>query len=138
MCRWVNVCLNGEWTFIFWLLVSCHIDLNYNTIYSQFAILVSHLWTRNWWPFRSIRIQPRFLVGVRVARSSVFCEMFCGFFVFLSFCFCHSAVCPSITASDYPFGSNNNIFSFSIFHIATHVKHSSSELWQNGTLGVHL
>jgi len=70
---------------------------------------------------------PPVFSGVPVARSLVFCVMFCeSLFVFLSFYFCHSAVCPSITASEYPFGSYNNIFSFSIFHISTHVKHSPS------------
>jgi hypothetical protein len=77
------------------------------------------MWSRNYLPFRSTRVHTLVFSGVRVARSLVFCVVFCHF----SFGYC--IVCPSsmysfwlpfwhlvdivlsvlrCTASDYPFG----------------------------------
>jgi hypothetical protein len=44
------------------------------------------MWSRNYLPFRSIRVNFQFLVvGVRVARSLFFCIVFCQFVLFIFF-----------------------------------------------------
>ena len=57
---------------------------------------------------------PPAFSGVRVARSLVFCLMFCiSLLVLLSFSFGHCVVCPSFiwfTASDRPLASSNSSY----------------------------
>ena len=91
------------------------------------------MWSRNYLPFRSTRVHTLVFSGVRVARSLVFCVVFCHF----SFGYC--IVCPSsmysfwlpfwhlvdialsvllrCTASDYPFGILWPLYSLAFFDV---------------------
>ena len=79
---------------------------NFNFRLSYFAGQC-HVWRRNYLPFQSIRVHPRFFIGVCVARSSFLCSIFgflCSVLVIIvcPLSFGHCVVCHS--ASDYSFG----------------------------------
>jgi hypothetical protein len=62
------------------------------------------MWSRNCLPFRSTRVHTLVFSGVRVARSLVFCVVFCTSLFVIFLLGIVLSVLLQCTASDYPFG----------------------------------